>query len=213
MVELDKDTKPDWNAVDGIPGPYWDGGWNCRGSRANQGWTPDVWAPGIHYSFMHEWGHGSFKAVDLYSLVINGPWVHIRDEDGAKIAGTGAFPFSEINGWEKGQFLYSSSARTPAGMNGRYIASAMMDHCGPNLHEAHAGHIQHTLGHRKWDVWQTTRRAIPLLQNSLVVLVIEGNPIEGAEIAVYQQSYTPGGGSKTSNFANSIKFAGKTDAE
>jgi len=213
MVELDKYTKPDWNEPDGLPGPYWDGGWNCRGSRANYGWTPDVWAPGVHFSFMHEWGHGCFAAVDLYSLVINAPWVHIRDEAGNKVAGTGAFPLSEITGWEQGKFLYSSTARTPAGMNGRYIASAMMDHCGPNLHEAHAGYIQHHSGFRPLKIWHSPRRAIPLLENSLVVLDIEGNPIEGAEIAVYQQSYTPGGGSGTSNFPDSIKFAGKTDAE
>ena len=88
------------------------------------------------------------------------------------MAGTGAFPLSEIMGWDKRKLLYVSSALHPSGTNGRFLISTMMDHCAPQLHEGLAGHIQHNIGLRLWDIWQIHRRGVPLIQNALVVLDI-----------------------------------------
>jgi hypothetical protein len=196
----------DWGAND--PGPYWDGGWLC-----NQGWTNHEWADGVHYSLMHEWGHGAFAGTDLYSLSIWEPWCHIRDDDGNRIAGTGAFPISDMWWWAKQQYLYNSSADDPHGTNGRFYCPTMMNGCGPQLHEGSAGHIHHNFAMRRQDIWQIHRRGVPLVQNALVVLDVGGDPIEGAELAVYQQSYGVEQNSGRSLWPNCIKFAGRTGAD
>ena len=205
LIEMQNDPN-DWGAND--PGPYWYGGWLC-----NQGWTSFEWASGVHYSLMHEWGHGAFAGSDLYSLSIWEPWFHVRDDDGNKVAGTGAFPISDMWWWANRQFLFNSSADDPRGVNGRFYCATMMNGCGPQLHEGFAGHIQHNHDLRRQDLWQIHRRSVPLVQNTLVVLDIEGNPVAGAELAVYQQSYGVEQNSGRSLWPNCIKFAGRTDAE
>lgn len=205
LVEMKEDPN-DWGKND--PGPYWDGGWLCH-----QGWTHYSWANGVNYSLMHEWGHGAFAGADLYSYSIWEPWFHVRDDEGNKVADTGAFPIDEADGWTRRQFLYGSSADNPDGTNGRFLAETMMNRCSPQLHEGFAGHVQHSFGMRLQDIWQIHRRGVPLVQNTLVVLDIEGKPIEGVEVAVYQQTFGHEQNAGRSTWPNVIKFAGKTDAE
>jgi hypothetical protein len=188
------------------PGPYWDGGWIC-----SKNWTGPNWAPGVEWSLMHEWGHGAFAGADLYSFGIWAPWVYIEDESGNRVAGTGALPATGLR--ESRSLIYRSSDETPDGTNGRYLCETMMSFCGPQLHEGFAGHIQHNFDLRAQGIWQIHRRAVPLIQNSIVVLDIEGNPVEGAEIAVYQQSAGIEANSSHSFWPNVIKFAGRTNAE
>jgi len=193
----------DWGKND--PGRYWDGGWICT----SKSWAPAVWAGSPSHALMHEWGHGAFAGADLYSYSIWEPWCHIRDDDGNKVARTGAFPGDQNDS----TLLYLSSATHPSGTNGRFICATMMHSCAPYLHEGMAGHIQHNSDLRCMDIWQIHRRMVPLIQNMLVVRDIEGNPIEGAELAIYQESYGVESNSGRSPIPDVIKFAGKTDKE
>jgi len=158
---------------------------------------------------MHEWGHGAFAGADLYSYGLWKPWVFIRDDDGNEVARSGAFPGTDGDPW----FLYWCSADNPDGTNGRFLAETMMNRCSPQLHEGFAGHIQNNSDVRMLDIWQIHRRMVPLLENTLVVRDIEGKPIEGAELAIYQQSYGVEANSGPLAHSECHQFAGKTDNE
>ena len=190
------------------PGPYWDGGWIC-----GKGWAHPQAAGRVGYSLMHEWGHGAFAGADLYSYSVWDPWFYVRDEQGNKIIGTGALPTEKENPKAKTTLIYTSSAHKPSGTNGRHLAETMMNRCSPQLHEGFAGHIHRNRLLRAMNIWQVHRRGIPLIRNTLVVRDIEGRPVEGAEIAVWQQSHGVEANSGRSFWPNIIKFAGRTDEE
>jgi len=192
----------------------YDGGWNFYDDNLGKenSWfdyhIKDDFVTRVDTGLIHELTH-QIGAIDMYAIVIGSCWNHARDEDGDILAvgyqvkqpdmmGGGPNPI-DFDGSPLPTLYFTPhpDGEVTVATRGMYAAYSEETVAGLNsIHGLRRGHF----GLYLFDIPEESR---------IKVLDINGNPVNGAEIKVYQQTPQPG----PQSIGEKPTFVGLTDSQ